>query len=157
MTADALAPCFARSSAAMILAMWNRLAFHEEGFQLPVSCQCGGLTKNVNICFCSLSKIQHAKGSGNCLAPVRCQAITWTSAFNELDTRNKFQWNFTLKTTIFIQESVTTYIANKMPSILFRPRCGPHCVNMQAYQLSFSWTLNAPRLTWLVWRLPAPL
>ena len=51
MPADALAPCVARSSAAMVLAMRNGqvLVFHEEGFQLPVSCQCRGLTEDVNM------------------------------------------------------------------------------------------------------------
>ena len=29
----------------------------EEGFQLPDSCQCGGMTWNINICSCSLWKI----------------------------------------------------------------------------------------------------
>ena len=56
MAADAMAPCVARSAAAMILAMQNRhvLVLHEEGFQLPVSCQCGGMIKIVNTClwFC---------------------------------------------------------------------------------------------------------
>ena len=56
MVADALAPCVARTSAVMILPMWNRqvLVLLEEGFQLPVSYQCGGMTYNVDICLCSL-------------------------------------------------------------------------------------------------------
>ena len=46
MVAGALAPYIARASAAMILTMWNRYArvFLEEGFQLPASYQCGGMT-----------------------------------------------------------------------------------------------------------------
>ena len=57
--ADALAPCIARPSAAMILIMYNRQVFvlHEEGIQLPVPCQCGAVTWNVNICFCFLWKM----------------------------------------------------------------------------------------------------
>ena len=45
MTADAVAPCVARASAAMILALWNRqvLILNKKGFQLPVSSQCGGM------------------------------------------------------------------------------------------------------------------
>ena len=44
MGSDALAPCVARTSAPMILTVWNRkvLVLHEEGFKLPVSCQGGG-------------------------------------------------------------------------------------------------------------------
>ena len=56
MTADAVAPCVARTPAAMILTMWNGyvLVLFEEGFQPPVSYQCGVMTQNVNICLCSL-------------------------------------------------------------------------------------------------------
>ena len=46
MVADALAPCVARTSAAMIMITQNRqvLVLLEEEFQLPVSYQCGGMT-----------------------------------------------------------------------------------------------------------------
>ena len=56
MAADALAPYVARTSAAMILTMQNRLVLvlFEEGFQLPASYQCGEMTQKVNICLCSL-------------------------------------------------------------------------------------------------------
>ena len=38
MAADALAPCIARSLAALALIVWDKWAFvfHKEGFQLPV-------------------------------------------------------------------------------------------------------------------------
>ena len=50
MTADALAPCVARSSAAMTLVVWIRqvLVLREEGCQPPMSCQCGGMIEIVN-------------------------------------------------------------------------------------------------------------
>ena len=53
MVADDLAPWVARTSAPMILTMTNRsaLVLLEKGFQLPVSCWCGGMTQNVNIYF----------------------------------------------------------------------------------------------------------
>ena len=46
MVADALAPCVARTSAAMILIVWNRqvLVLLKEEFLLPVSNQYGGMT-----------------------------------------------------------------------------------------------------------------
>ena len=34
---------------------WGRI-------QLPVSCQCGGMIQNENVCFCSLTKIKQFKG-----------------------------------------------------------------------------------------------
>ena len=56
MVTDALHPCFARTSAAMILNMQTRwvLVLDEEGFQLPLSCHCGKLIEIKNICswFC---------------------------------------------------------------------------------------------------------
>ena len=70
MTTDALAPCITRSSAATILAMWNRqvLVFHEGGFQLPVSYRCGGMTENCRYIFCFCLKILHVKSSSG--API---------------------------------------------------------------------------------------
>ena len=46
MVADVLAPCVARTSASMILNMFNRLVLvlHEERFQQPGQCQCSCLT-----------------------------------------------------------------------------------------------------------------
>ena len=43
----------------MILTMWNRydLVLLEEGFQLPVSCQCGGMTPILCICLFSLKNL----------------------------------------------------------------------------------------------------
>ena len=43
MDADVLAPYVARTSASMMLTMLNRqvIVLLEEGFQLPVLCQCG--------------------------------------------------------------------------------------------------------------------
>ena len=46
MVADALAPCVARTSGAMILILYNRqvLVLLEEEFQLPMCYQRGGMT-----------------------------------------------------------------------------------------------------------------
>ena len=64
MVVDALAPCVARTSAAMILIVWNRqvLVLLKDGFQLPVSYQCGQMAENVYICLCSLLKNLARKG-----------------------------------------------------------------------------------------------
>ena len=61
MAADALVPCVAGPSAAMILAMWNRLVmvFQEEGFQLPLSFQSEGMVQIVNTLLFFLSKLAH--------------------------------------------------------------------------------------------------
>ena len=57
MTADDLAPCIARSSAAMVLIMEDEQihVFHEVGFQLPVPSQCWEMKQNANIFLCILN------------------------------------------------------------------------------------------------------
>ena len=53
MAADSLAPCDAKSSAAMVLTMWDKriLVFHNEKFQALVSSQCSEMIENTNVFF----------------------------------------------------------------------------------------------------------
>ena len=62
LAADALAPCVARSSAAMLFNVHNRwvLIFHEEGVQPAVPSQCWAMIGNINI-FCIFPKIHSAQ------------------------------------------------------------------------------------------------
>ena len=63
MVPDALAPCVARSSAAMMLTLRNEwiLIFHKEGFQLPAPSQYREMMYNTNNIFCVAKKNQHDK------------------------------------------------------------------------------------------------
>ena len=51
MAADALAPCIARSSAAMVLTLQDKQVSHKAGFLLPVPCHYLEIMENVYIFF----------------------------------------------------------------------------------------------------------
>ena len=64
MAADALAPCVARASAAMILIMWDTqvLVIYDESFQGPVPLQYREMIENSNLFTYFLKTIQLNKG-----------------------------------------------------------------------------------------------
>ena len=64
MVDDVLAPCVARTSAPMILIMYNRyvLVLLEEEFRSPVSCHCGGKNISYKYMFLFSLKILARKG-----------------------------------------------------------------------------------------------
>ena len=149
MAANTLAPCIARSSAAMILTMQDKwaLVIYKDKFQLPVpyydwemlvtDCRYIFMFPKVNlwwhglthwgqvtqICVNNLTIIS----SDNGLSPHRRQAIIWTDAGILLipPLRNQIQWNLNQNSHLFIQENALENTVCKMAAIL----CWLQCVN----------------------------
>ena len=63
-------------------------------------------------------------GSGNGLAPYRCQRIIWTNMAYFYPTQgNKFQWNLNRNSHIFINENAFESIICQIAVNLFPPQC----------------------------------
>ena len=66
MAADDLAPCVARSSAAMVLTKQDKqvLIYHKDTFQLPVPSQWWEIIENANVFYVSRNKLSTTRVNG---------------------------------------------------------------------------------------------